>query len=1783
MATQHFQIDRFLEGYKPSDGNLADYVSRKGLCDASSSGLTLAFLFFPVFGGMIAKAMQYLNEHVVFAFGRVDASFAPASETKLSKNFSEGYPGYIQFLRWASCAAELVVLVLIQFDLLGTSPQSRLFGLSSCWLAVTAALCLRVILDMCCDLWTFHHAQRLLNLAIDLIERSVPEAIITEPSLSGHLCDSHQADMIKTCTNLQRLDWVRDARMPLNRRRVLVSSSVSLNYRTDELKRMLKSSERSDTGFHEVEAQNLVLLLLTDVSSTQILSCRAREAALLETRRRALQNAECEASKLQRQAERRAQRLAVEEAHKRIKHIADLKELAAARERRGVTTPWAKDLNSESSTWIRMSVRASTVCTVGALASSLEGGRLCDRQETSVVAIATGEVDISWRSGSSPQEVGIRDVRIRPSKHRLKLRRLNSDETDDEELEDVAEASFLMRTPHSPKGWFGKCRFCAMEETCRKRTASPWHSALEDDVRAAWKLTSWRTTWTAEAGIGDVDGAVAWSSTASPMRVDIDPAEELSLERAMQALEESLRNNVFTPQTLSLASVFLGALAARANSKKAAEASKKAAEAGKRARLLGVAGKMLRSVRKIEKPRGDKPKETRYLSKMSSVSIVSMPEVSHVEALRAAMQRVPCDIDALSLAIDSARNANVDPMLLSQADETYKRLLNKQQKALALEHAIESRNASRLRATINNAESAGIEATEFPDGDGNGILSKARRMLTDEEDNALASLRDAVVRGCVLSLQRSLAHVKEVGICDGDLVSRAEAMLKQEEEKKRRMALLKNAMASKNAALLRSAIDECEASGIADDILVLRKARKTLKTLERANDSSDSDEVKITSRPLVRGVAFDPSSVEASQALGGQVTPVRSNLSSKSSPLQSSPEAAATLSKEERASRDRFADELTPPRYFRRGVNFDPFGTAVSPIKSAPPRAPGKVKSPKAPDQQAPSMHEPQIKQSSQRTPARGVNFDPFSAEVSPARLLGRGANFDPCSQPQVPAADMPFLLSQPPAPQRRKRLPPALESAFVDSEMHSPGSSSDSPKTSSGPRLLRAQTTVSPKGKKASSTRGANSGSGSVGKRNAQEAMKQLRATAALKAVINQELPEAEMLRVALQQASAAGLVASTCPEIGRAEDLLAKEELKDAAIDQLRRSAAAHDVTLLEAALIRCRESHLEAKRLLATLLQLMEDRAREPNGLEDSAVREVGEILERERLVAHNAIQEALGNLRVLCRVRPPLRFEVTEEDGDAASVRRVDRYSISVQNELFKFGSVFGVDSSQAEIFSDLKGLVRSAVDGYNVLVMAFGPSLTGKTTTLCGGRAADARGVLPRAAEELFDIKAQDDWHVHVDIDVQMVEVYGRHQVEDLIGGLGRGSAAARSGRVRPGDNLGPSARHGSPKALSSRAIVRFVPAAQNDDASEERFVTVVEGAVTRRVNSRTEFWALVEDGYHRRHDLDAPRHVLVLAHLKRTKRSTGAVTSSKLVFADLAGCGQDAPPQIGESYDALETVLRAAGDGDRRAPFRDHALTQILQDCIGGSSKAALILSLAPGADTAGDCLYAARLASSVSCSSAREGASFAASGSSSPKARNRSGFSPGTGSSPSKRFESELSPLRVLSSPSGGENDDFVKSASDGATLTSSTLQPREVPENSALARSRKGAARPRRREGASASPSATVPSRLRDSSAVVSMSSMPARLHDHSGSMSPKAGLDIPAPSALLSTRLRDPLAVSSGSSLRAREGAAFFASPSTSLRRDGAGLTDVPKRRGRSSGDSASPGSQSPRVLR
>jgi len=160
---------------------------------------------------------------------------------------------------------------------------------------------------------------------------------------------------------------------------------------------------------------------------------------------------------------------------------------------------------------------------------------------------------------------------------------------------------------------------------------------------------------------------------------------------------------------------------------------------------------------------------------------------------------------------------------------------------------------------------------------------------------------------------------------------------------------------------------------------------------------------------------------------------------------------------------------------------------------------------------------------------------------------------------------------------------------------------------------------------------------------------------------------------------------------------------------------------------------------------------------------------------------------------------------------------------------------------------------------------------------------------------------------------------------------------------------------------------------------------VVEGLNEVPCSSAKELLEVLDGGLEHRHvaatamNSESSRsHLLFVIKIKRVNRESGEVTEGKILSCDLAGSERlkkskvegsmlQEAISINKSLTALGDVVQALQKGKTaHIPYRNHKLTEVMQDALGGTSKTLMFVNCSPGSsnleETANSLKYAARL-----------------------------------------------------------------------------------------------------------------------------------------------------------------------------------------------------------------------------
>ncbi|KAJ2613563.1 hypothetical protein EV177_002477 [Coemansia sp. RSA 1804] len=327
--------------------------------------------------------------------------------------------------------------------------------------------------------------------------------------------------------------------------------------------------------------------------------------------------------------------------------------------------------------------------------------------------------------------------------------------------------------------------------------------------------------------------------------------------------------------------------------------------------------------------------------------------------------------------------------------------------------------------------------------------------------------------------------------------------------------------------------------------------------------------------------------------------------------------------------------------------------------------------------------------------------------------------------------------------------------------------------------------------------------------------------------------------------------------------------------------------------------------------------------------------------------------------------------------------------------FKFDHAFGPESQQSSVYeAAISPLLSRFVEGYNVTVLAYGQTSSGKTYTMGtdpddtsllsqASMESESTGIVPRALQWLFNWAAQQQSSANmasksgsrpssaiqqgVDIRVSFLEVYNEELI-DLV-------ALTQYRGVRP-----PIFIREDTKGNIIWTGVKEMPVADARGALD----ILVSGSQERQT------------GGTKMNEKSSRSHAIYSIILTQTKMRTrsGSVAAdgtvpivrepvkivSKLHFVDLAGSErlkktmavgerQREGISINSGLLALGNVISALGDTQRGSlsfvPYRDSKLTHMLRDSLGGNAQTLLIACVSSAesnlTETVNTLKYAAR------------------------------------------------------------------------------------------------------------------------------------------------------------------------------------------------------------------------------
>ncbi|XP_063378180.1 protein claret segregational [Cydia fagiglandana] len=337
--------------------------------------------------------------------------------------------------------------------------------------------------------------------------------------------------------------------------------------------------------------------------------------------------------------------------------------------------------------------------------------------------------------------------------------------------------------------------------------------------------------------------------------------------------------------------------------------------------------------------------------------------------------------------------------------------------------------------------------------------------------------------------------------------------------------------------------------------------------------------------------------------------------------------------------------------------------------------------------------------------------------------------------------------------------------------------------------------------------------------------------------------------------------------------------------------------------------------------------------------------------------NTIQDLKGNIRVYCRVRPPLESETSKPlfnlnvlDACTIEVEKVELNALSQSTRkgksqhTFSFDGIFTPHSTQETVFEEVSNMIQSALDGYNVCIFAYGQTGSGKTYTMEGGCGTDQYGIIPRAFNFMFtcmeDLKRMG-WQLT--IKASFLEIYNE-VIYDLLNSCK--------------DQLSHDI-----KMVNSKGIDLYVSNLKEEEVkSSHDFIKLMIYAQRNRQTAAT----LNNERSSRSHSVTQIK-ISAINEIRKEKYT------SQLNLVDLAGSESgkttqrmDETKHINRSLSELSKVILSLQTNQAHIPYRNSKLTHLLMPSLGGNSKTLMLVNINQFDECFGETLNSLRFATKV-------------------------------------------------------------------------------------------------------------------------------------------------------------------------------------------------------------------------
>lgn len=279
----------------------------------------------------------------------------------------------------------------------------------------------------------------------------------------------------------------------------------------------------------------------------------------------------------------------------------------------------------------------------------------------------------------------------------------------------------------------------------------------------------------------------------------------------------------------------------------------------------------------------------------------------------------------------------------------------------------------------------------------------------------------------------------------------------------------------------------------------------------------------------------------------------------------------------------------------------------------------------------------------------------------------------------------------------------------------------------------------------------------------------------------------------------------------------------------------------------------------------------------------------------------------------------------------------------EKQVFVLDYAFGPETKQKDVYEKVgKGTILDVINGYNGTIFTYGQTGSGKTYTMFGNDiySPEEKGIIPRAAEDIFQSWDNRSDAKEVEIRCSMLEIY-KEKLRDLMSSEDSGAAADFILKIKESPGRGVYV-----EGLTETSI-----------ASEEELMDCIDQGEEKRVWGATA-----------QNDVSSRSHTLFILQVRQILHD-GTEKRGVLNLVDLAGSEKvgktgaegktfEEGTRINLSLSVLGNVIHALTTNAEHVPYRDSKLTMLLRESLAGNYKTTLVVT---------STMHSAQMANSIS------------------------------------------------------------------------------------------------------------------------------------------------------------------------------------------------------------------------